>query len=426
MLRKSLLCALAALGVLAVALTLGACGSSSSSSSSSSPSSAEESEPATSEPTAEEEGSSGEEEEEGSSEGGSFATPTAAAALKEITGFEPFSKEPAVAELKERIKAYMSTPKEILEKTPLKKKPESGKTLDLLVCGVPVCSQFNEAASEAAELFGWKTKKVDLGVSPQDFVNAYEQAIQDEPDMVVSSGLPRELFNAQLTKLEEMGIPVIEWSSGIEPVEGKVWVTTDTPMYEASGLMMAELIAGESNMEGKVVTYSVAQYPMTEAMVHTMQEYGPKLCPGCEFTLEEVPVSDIGKLGAQVTGYLQQHPETEYVFCGFGDLCQGVGTALKAAGLSNVKILTRDSSTTNFQNIANGLEWAALPLPIYQTGWQIIDLAARIFNEEGTEGTRFSPMQIVTSEQIEDPSSKTIGSVPTYEAEYKKLWGLGG
>jgi ribose transport system substrate-binding protein len=424
MLRKSLLCALVALGVLAIAFTISACGSSSSSSSSGSSSSAEESEPATSETASEEEGSSG--EEEASTESASFTTPEAADALKEITGFEPFTKEPAVAELKERIESYMSTPKEILEKTPLKKKPESGKTLDLLVCGVPVCSQFNEAASEAAELFGWKTKKVDLGVSPQDFVNAYEQAIQDEPDMVVSSGLPRELFDAQLTKLEEMGIPVIEWSSGIEPVEGKVWVTTDTPMYEASGLMMAELIAGESEMKGKVVTYSVAQYPMTEAMVHTMQEYGPKLCPECEFTLEEVPVSDIGKLGATVTGYLQQHPETEYVFCGFGDLCQGVGTALKAAGLSNVKILTRDSSTTNFQNVANGLEWAALPLPIYQTGWQIVDLAARVFNEESTEGTRFSPMQIVTSEQISDPSSKTIGSVPDYEAQYKKLWGLGG
>ncbi len=422
MFRKSLLSAALALGVLALAFTISACGSSGSSSSSSAPSSSEETESANSETASEENASA----EESSSEGKSLTTASAAAALKEITGFEPFTKPPTTAELQTRIAKYMETPKEILQTTPLKKQPESGKTLDLLVCGVPVCSQFNEAASEAAQLFGWKTKKVELGVSPQDFVNAYEQAIQDKPDMVVSSGLPRELFNAQLTKLEEMGIPVIEWSSNIEPVEGKVWLATNTPMYEASGLMMAELIAGESNMKGKVVTYSVAQYPMTEAMVHTMQEYGPELCPECEFNLEEVPVSDIGKLGAVVTGYVQQHPETEYVFCGFGDLCQGVGTALKAAGLSNVKILTRDSSTTNYQNIANGLEWAALPLPIYQTGWQIVDLAARIFNGESTEGTQFSPMQIVTAEQITNPSSKTIGSVPDFEAQYKKLWGIEG
>lgn len=241
--------------------------------------------------------------------------------------------------------------------------------------------------------------------------------------MVIGSGLPRSLFNTQLTELEQMNIPVIEWSSGITPVPGHVWVATDNPLYEASGVMMAEMVAEDSQLKGEIVTYSVAQYPMTEIMVHTLQDYGPKICPGCKFALNEVPVTDIGKLGPVVTGYIQQHPNTKYVFCGFGDLCQGVGEALKAAGLSDVKVLTRDSSTTDFENIKNGLEWAAMPLPIYQTGWQIIDLAQRIFNKESTEGTRLSPIQIVTS--VTNPASKTIGAVPNFEEQYKQLWKVG-
>lgn len=419
MFRKPLLCVLLASSLVAFSLVVSGCGSGDSSSSTPAESSS-----APAESSADESSSADSGEEAAAT--GPLVKESASEALKEITGFEAFTEPPTVAELKPRIAKYLETPTHILQTTPLKKQPEAGKTLDLLVCGVPVCSQFNEAAAEAAALFGWKTKKVDLGVSPQDFVNAYEQAIQDEPDMVVSSGLPRELFDAQLTKLESMGIPVIEWSSDIEPVPNKVFVTTDIPMYEASGAMMAEYFAGETNLEGKVAMFGVAQYVTSEAMLNTIEEYGPALCPGCEFTREEVAVSNIGKLGPVVTGYLQQHPETDFVLCSFGDLCQGVGTALKSAGLSNVKVVTRDPSTTNFQNIKNGLEWAALPLPIYETGWQIVDLAARIFNGESTEGTRFSPMQIVTAEAIDNPNSKLIGAVPDFEAQYKQLWGLEG
>ena len=330
-----------------------------------------------------------------------------------------------MAELASRIAKYEAVPSKILETTPVSKKATPGKTLDVLVCGVPVCTEFNNAAAQAAALLGWKVHRIDLGTSPQDFVNAYSQAVRDKPDMVIGSGLPRSLFNTQLNQLEAMHIPVIEWSSGITPVPGKIWVTTDNPLYQASGVLLAELVAYDSQLKGQMVTYSVAQYPMTELMVHTLQQYGPKICPTCKFNLQEVPVTDIGSLGPTVTGYIQQHPGTKYVFCGFGDLCQGVGEALKAAGLSDVKVLTRDSSTTDFQNIKNGLEWAALPLPIYETGWQIIDLAQRIFNGDNTSNTRLSPLQVVMNSSISSPSSTTIGAAPDFESEYKALWQLG-
>lgn len=410
--RKSpLRVAVLALALLAITVGIAACGSSSSSNSSSN-SAASESSTSTSQSAA----SSG-----GSKE--AFVSSTAAAALKEVTGEEALTAPATEAELTERVAKYTAVPSHLLQATPIAKKATSGKTLDLLVCGVPVCAEFNNAASQAASLLGWKIQKISLGVSPQEFSNAYNQAVQNKPDMVIGSGLPRTLFNTQLTELEKMNIPVIEWSSGITPVPGHLWVAADNPLYEASGMMLAEFVAADSKLKGEMVTYSVAQYPMTQIMVHTLQEYGPKICSGCKFTLEEVPVTDIGKLGPVVTGYIQQHPGTKYVFCGFGDLCQGVGEALKAAGLSSVKVLTRDSSTTDFENIKNGLEWAAMPLPIYQTGWQIIDLAQRIFNKESTEGTRLSPIQIVTS--VSNPSSKTIGAAPNFEEQYKQLWKIG-
>jgi len=351
-------------------------------------------------------------------------TASAAAALKEITGEEPLTGAATVDELTPRVAKYTAVPSKLLETEPVSKKAEPGKTLAVLVCGVPVCTEFNNAVGDAAKLLGWKVEKIDLGVSPEDFTKAYDRAIELKPDMVIGSGLPRELFAKQLDTLQEMNIPVIEWSSGIKPVPDHLWVAVDDPLYEATGLMFTEWLAADGDLKANTVAYSVPQYPMPEIMVKTMKDYFPGACPDCKFDVQEVAVTDIGKLGPKVTGYVQQNPDVKYVLCAFGDLCQGVGQALKAAGRDDIKVITRDTSTTNLQNMANGLEKATVPLPIGQTGWQIVDLAQRIFNKDDTANTRLSPIQIVTD--VPDPKSTTVGAVPDYQDQYKALWQLGG
>lgn len=405
--------------VLAFVLVVAGCGSSGSSSSSESASTA----------PAEEEAASGENENASSEEGsgGEFVSAEASKANEEITGFPALNKVPSMAELKERVEKYKEIPKELLIDTPVKKKAEKGKDIGLLYCGVPVCTTFNNAMAEAAALLGWKVTRIPLGVAPEEFTKAYEEALTDEVDMVISSGLARELFNRQLTELEEAGIPIIQWSAPMEPVEGKLWVTASAPQYQSSGIMLAEAVALESEMKAEVAAFSVPQYGLIEENNNTFAEYLPKICPECKVDKQELSVADIGKAGPKITGYLQQHPETKYVLCGFGDLCIGVAQAIKAAGIEGVQILSKDTDSPNVQNIANGSEWISIPLPIQQTGWMVIDLAQRIFNEESTEGTAVEPQMIIDKENIEEqggPESPTIGSVPNFKQKYEELWGL--
>lgn len=345
-------------------------------------------------------------------------------AFKAITGLDALTGPATADDLATRVAQYQATPKALLQTKKVKAKAAAGKTVALLVCGVPVCTEFNKAAKEAADLLGWKTERIDMGISPEDFVSAYNRAIELKPDLVVGSGLPRELFAKQLDTLATMNIPVIEWSSGIEPVDGKLWVATDNPQYEASGAMSAELVAADGKLDTDVVVFNVKQYSMSTLFATSFRDYLGTICDKCGVDYQEVAATDIGKLGQKVTGYVQRKPDTKYVVCSFGDLCQGVGQALKAAGRSDVKVFTRDPGATNYQNIANGLEWATSPLPIGQTGWQIIDLAQRIFSGEDTEGTRLQPAQLVTS--VPDPKSTVIGAVPDYQAQYKALWQLEG
>jgi ABC-type sugar transport system substrate-binding protein len=357
-------------------------------------------------------------------DGGPFVTDTASAAFEEIFGFKPFDKPATAEELAPRVAKYTEVPSEVLVKEPVSKKAEPGKQLAILYTGVPVAIEYFEAQKAAAELLGWKVTGIDVGTSPEDFAQAYDRAVQMKPDMVIGSGIPREYLDKQLTQLQEMNIPVIEWSSGVKPVADHLFVAVDDPLYEAAGIQLSEFLAADGDMKSNVVAFSVKQFAMPDIMTRTMDQYMEKMCDGCKFELQQVAAGDIGKLAPKVTAYLQKNPDTKYVLCGFGDLCQGVGTALKSAGRSDVKIITRDPAATNYQNIANGLEWAGGALPIGQTSWQVIDLAQRVFNGDPLDGTRLQPQQIIT--EVPDPKSPLIGAVPDYQDQYKKLWKLEG
>ncbi|MFA4926949.1 MAG: substrate-binding domain-containing protein [Patulibacter sp.] len=355
---------------------------------------------------------------------GPFVSAEIATAFEEITGQKPLDKPATAEELGPRVEAYKAVPKDLLLTEPVTKKAEAGKHIALLVCGVPVCAEFNNAAKEAADLLGWKTTRVDLGTSPEDFANAYNRAIELKPDLVVGSGLSRELFDKQLNTLAEMNIPVIQWSSGIKPVEDKLFVAVDDPFYQSAGVMAAEVVAADGDLKSDVAVFNVPQYTMSTLFAKTFESYIDKACADCKVSYQEAAATDIGKLAQKVTAHIQRNPDTTHVVCSFGDLCQGVGQALKTAGRDDIKIYTQDPGATNFQNIVNGTEWGATPLAIGQTGWQIIDLAQRIFNEGDVAGTRLAPMQAVV--EISDPKSPLIGAVPDYKEQYKALWKLEG
>jgi ribose transport system substrate-binding protein len=337
--------------------------------------------------------------------------------------FVRLTETPTVEELQSRVDEYLTPNTELYVTEPVSAVAEPGKEIVALVCGIPVCSEFTDGMEEAADVLGWNITRVDLGVSPEEFAAAYDRAIELEPDMVIGSGLSRELFDEQLKTLGEMGIPVIQWSAGAETGDGITWVMTDAGLYEDSGYMYAEFVGADSGGDGKAVLYTVPQYINSTIMLQAMQEYLPTVCPDCSAEYVEVGVGDIGaNMVSRATAYLQNNPDTDYIFCSFADLCSGVGQALQDAGFNDVKILTRDGGATTHQNIVDGLEYAALPLPTYQTGWQIIDAAQRIFNDDDLTATRYAPMQIVTAEQIEDPSDPDVGAVDGFRDIYLNLW----
>lgn len=355
--------------------------------------------------------------------GSSFALPAEqAAAMKAGTGVDPLTRPATLDELKQRVEQYRQPLSELLVTEPVSKPAAPGKRIAALTCGVPVCGQITAGMQEAGKELGWDVMKVDLGVSPQEFAAAWTRAIQLKPDMVITSGLSRELFEKQLQELKAMNVPVLNYA-GPDPAEnGITWTMLDAPTYYAAAQMISEEIAADGELKANVVMFNVSQYAGSTALAESIKSYLPKLCPDCALDYQLAQVTEVGKLGQKVTGYVQSHPDTTHVICTFGDLCQGVGQALRAAGRKDIKIVSKDATSLNYANVQAGSEWAVVPLPNAQTGWQLVDAMQRIFNGDDLEATRLLPQQFVTD--IADPENPDIGAVADFRDKYRSLWGL--
>ncbi len=344
--------------------------------------------------------------------------------FQEQTGFTLLSGPATEAELQTRVDGYREVPTELLVTDEVSKPIDAGKDVAVLVCGVPVCSEIAAGMEEAAKELGWKITRVDLGVSPEDFANAYNRAVELQPDIVIGSGIAREYIDKQLTKLGELGIPTIQYAVSMEPGNGVTWTMQDDPQYLRDGLMMAEEIALDSKLAGEAVVFNVEQYTVLTPLAHAIQKYLPQLCGDCKVDYQTAAGTDVGKLGPKVTGYLQANPGTKTVVCTFGDLCAGVGQAIKASGIKDVRIYTHAGPVTNLNAVKAGLETSAMPLANNQTGWQVIDAAARVFAGDDLAPTRLSPVQTIVQANVGTPSPET-GSVPGYREKYRALWDTG-
>ena len=120
-----------------------------------------------------------------------------------------------------RVTKYLQTITEIdLGEAPASV-PEA-KTVYYIACSVAVCAEIQVGVEAAVKALGWTFKSTSHQDTPETVAAAFDAAIAAKPDVVMSSGNPREWFADQLATLQGMNIPVISWSlpEGYEPGNG--------------------------------------------------------------------------------------------------------------------------------------------------------------------------------------------------------------
>lgn len=345
-----------------------------------------------------------------------------------------------LAEAQARVDAFRQPVTELPFNEPVEA-PE-GKTVYYVQCSVPVCAEIAIGVEAAAKAIGWDYQTVSHQDTPETVAQAFETAIAAEPDVVLTSGNPREWFQEQLTTLESAGVPVVAWSipEGYEPGDGISVNLLTNDDYYFYGVLMADYAAVTSQTK-QIMFVGLPVFPVLSTVQQGFQDEISRVCPDCQVEVFEAALTDLGtNLPGQVVSKLQANSQLDFVAYAFGGMLFGVPDALADAGLADqAKAISQAGGPLNFGFIANGQHQVAeVALASELLGWRAIDAAARILAGQGPGSAtppaqaavpghpdilvNGLPLQILERDSIGDPTALWPG-VEGFQDQFTALWG---
>lgn len=338
-----------------------------------------------------------------------------------------------------RVTKYLQTITEIdLGEAPASV-PEA-KTVYYIACSVAVCAEIQVGVEAAVKALGWTFKSTSHQDTPETVAAAFDAAIAAKPDVVMSSGNPREWFADQLATLQEMNIPVISWSlpEGYEPGNGIAANVLSADDYYFYGVLMADYaVANSPNKNIRFVGLPV--FPVLSLVQQGFNDEIAAICPDCKVETQEIAISDIGvNLPGQIVSALQADPTLDFIVYAFGGMMYGVPDALDAAGLiDQAKAVSQAGGPMNFDFIAKGRhQLGEVALASELLGWRVTDMAVSLLSggtiskAPATEsiagradiGLNGLPLQILQADTIADPTALWPGVVG-FQDKFLARWG---
>ncbi|MFF4628155.1 MULTISPECIES: substrate-binding domain-containing protein [Streptomyces] len=333
---------------------------------------------------------------------------------------------PGLTAARKAMAKYSAHPDRIPVTQPVGRKIPTGKTVDFILCGVQSCQDLANFFTAAANQLGWHVRQIATQGTPESVQSAYEQALRDKPDAVVSSGFPRAVYAKQLAQFKAAGIPVLQ-SNADDVVGDGVSLLKNGPQDVAvQGEMLASWVVADSNAQADTVYFDLPAYTILKPVKDTFAAKYKQWCAGCGLDTVDVPITAIGKdMPDRVVSYLRSHPKVTHVVFSLGLLNVGVPAALKTAGITGKHLAVNVGDGQNYQYIQSGLSDAAMALNSHETSWLQVDALARHFTGQSMDVDQKAvlPNMLITKDNL----PKTIGDFPIvedYQAQFKALWGV--
>jgi ribose transport system substrate-binding protein len=338
----------------------------------------------------------------------------------------------ALSAAQQRVQQAMQKPQSFTVTAPLTKRPKPGAVISVVYPPIPQVVYSNGWLQTGASLLGMKVALHSIGTTADSFQTAFAAAIADKPAAVWVSALDPKTWAPYAKQFQQLGIPIINQGTTWADVAGKQydyselqqWGNTIKPLMD-----WAMVDSGGKPLD--MLFVNITGVPVTQSASGIMSSYLTQICSGCQTSSLTMAESDIGAGGVtRVTGFLQAHPSYKYVVFPLGDAATGVPPAVKAAGMSDVKILTGGAGADLSPDVESGAISANMGYDSSQQGFIIPDFVARATTGQSTQPdfNYVVPAQLITKANFSgSPSSYyTIASRTASVAAWSKVWGLSG
>ena len=326
-----------------------------------------------------------------------------------------------------------SEPTQIQVSQPLSKTPPKGKKVLFLQCGLPACQRYLKGFQDATAALGWSLQvQVFNPAAPSA---ALAQAVLRHPDYIAITGIPAAAVSPQLAAAKQAGIPVISSATPEKPSPGG-WAAQSGGAAAVDADYLARWMTNDSGGKGNMVAVTIPQYPFLNTETDWLKTNLKRMCPGCSYDQLDFSVADLssGAVPQKLAGYLQAHPNVNYVYFTFNNLEQGVPPALRTIGDAppKVKLIGAAGDLSIMKAIGTtNAAWTVGP-DVYEA-WVMLDSMARL-----SVGDRITPayeesvyqwptwvVDSSKSAQLLAPTNFDWYGPPNQAAAFKKLWRVG-
>jgi ribose transport system substrate-binding protein len=311
--------------------------------------------------------------------------------------------------------------------------PPQGVETGSVTClwAVPACQHIADGIESAMESIGWTPTVVDGTADQRNQVVALRSFLTAGFAGFVLAAIDPNGVSDLLGQAETDGIP---WTmiAGVDPRPfGGFGPDLDvTGGYIQAGQELGAWVANDSGGEAKILVMSSTDNPAILLRDRGFIEYLERF-PGIEWvdnTAQHpiyVPFANLGPpLQSQVQSILQAHPEGEidYIYTPFDGYATFVVQAAQALGRDEVKVLGFDGAPQNVEFIRNGQNMAATQATAYGwCAWQAVDQLNRALGgAEPYEGG--CPSLIIDKDHLPPEGEEWWDGGIDYQAEFERIW----
>ncbi|MFE5703942.1 sugar ABC transporter substrate-binding protein [Rhodococcus koreensis] len=286
----------------------------------------------------------------------------------------------------------------------------------------------------AAEQLGIEVEIRNVDTTSEKITDTFDEIARDPnlDGLYVNSRDP-SLWQAQFDQIAGRGVPIVLGAITDDPA----WTSRSVNVMSSSRVVKqitedaADWMVADSNGTGSSVVFTIPVQRTLSAIGDTYRARLNDTCPGCGVDVVDVKgFSSIGKdLPGTVVSYLQSHPDVKYVFLAFGDMVTGVPDALRAAGLSDVKLSTQSAGASNIQYLNQGTEAADLAYTHPYMAYVAVDALARgmLGGSMQTADQWLMPTQLLTPANVGSANVNQEGTIvlPELDEHFTRIWGKG-
>ena len=316
-------------------------------------------------------------------------------------------------------------PTTITDTTKVTKPIPKGLTIDFIPCGSPECTLEGNIVKQAAAAVGWNTVILSNDGTPQGDKAAFTQAVRNKAAAILYTAIPASTFSSLLPQLKANGtfISTCCVTDAVGPSTGIGYAIDIPAQVGPVGGSQAAWVAADSKDTADSVFVNIPAFAILASQATDYKAGMATYCPTCKVDEIDVALANLSTAPSTIVSYLRAHPSVNYVVASTDAITIGLPAAIKAAGLSNVKIVGQGATPTNIQYLHSRQEAADVAFPYYEVMYAMVNAAIQDKAGMTVAPSVAPPAWLLTPQNAPNTTAQVFPVVSGYQSQYQALWG---